>query len=427
MKKIFEYCLEISSSLTEFETEIKYAFGYVNRYYGLKFNNKAARIFKYGGHDADMPATFFEEFVRQSDDGINLRPEKIERLENLWPKLPPKKLKSRYQTDSIGLIFFMLSRIEEKNSQFLDKHDRFLSSAAFAVKKNWSNIPIVDEFAYYTAGLITGAFRVETSSYSVKLTHDVDRLKMYHRPLEPIRYAIGDFVKRDAGFAALKRLKAYGSSEPWSSVLAIIGLSKNIGFRSNFFFMGPSNLQMDSPYCVSMKRLLKRVSDTILDSGHDIGFHPGYASYDDVIEFNAQKKGLEEALGVSVRQGRQHVIRYNCAKTPLVWEKNNMTHDYSLFFPDIIGFRNGACHSYQTYDLVGRRILQLQQTSTAIAEFSLLDDRYNNYGVEKALEMCLPVIQQVKKFNGELVILFHTHQMDRPQWTFYKRLLTHVT
>ena len=69
------------------------------------------------------------------------------------------------------------------------------------------------------------------------------------------------------------------------------------------------------------------------------------------------------------------------------------------------------------------RVLKLQQTATAIAEFALLDDRYNNYGVDLALEICSQVVDQAKEFNGELVVLFHTHQLDRPQWRFYKKLL----
>ena len=63
MNRVFEYNLVISRHLMEFEHEIKYAFGYINLYYNLKLNSAADRSFYYGGPQADMQATFFEEYV----------------------------------------------------------------------------------------------------------------------------------------------------------------------------------------------------------------------------------------------------------------------------------------------------------------------------------------------------------------------------
>ena len=100
-----------------------------------------------------------------------------------------------------------------------------------------------------------------------------------------------------------------------------------------------------------------------------------------------------------------------------------MKQDFTLFFPDRIGFRNGSCRPYFSYDLKNRRVLSVEQTATSIAEFSLLDARYNSYSVSKALSLCEPIIQNVQKHNGDLVILFHTHQLKTKQFEFYRKLL----
>ncbi len=423
LQKTFEYHLKISTHLLRFESEIKYAFNYVNQLYDLKFNDKAERVFRYGGANCDVPGSFFEEFVSLTSAGIFLRPKSSSGLETLWPKLPSNGQTAKFQFDSIGFIFFMLSRVEERSHASLDNHERFLSASSFVVKKNWLHIPVADVFARFVAFLITGSRRTEASQYTVKLTHDVDRLKAYHYPLEPIRYALGDLLKRNRGLAALKRFEAYKTNEPWASVNALTALSEKYHLKSHFYFMGPTSLRMDSPYCKTMKSLLSDVVATIIDNGHLVGFHPGYATFNNSHEFAIQKSGLESVAGINVSEGRQHVIRYDCATTPRIWESNKMRKDYSLFYPDRIGFRNGSCHSFPTYDLVSRSVLKLQQTATAIAEFALLDDRYNNYGVDLALEICSQVIEQAKEFNGELVVLFHTHQLDRPQWNFYNKLL----
>lgn len=423
MQKTFEYQLKISSHLLKFESEIKYAFDYVNHFYDLKFNDNAERVFNYGGTDCHMPASFFEDFVSLTSEGIFLKTKSGLSLETLWPKLPKKGQTAGFQVDAIGFIFFMLSRVEERSSISLDNHERFLSASSFVVKKNWLHIPVADIFARFVAYLITGSWRKETTKYTIKLTHDVDRLKGYHYPLEPIRYALGDLLKRNRGLSALKRFEAYKTNEPWASVNALTALSEKYFLKSHFYFMGPSSLKMDSPYCKTMKSLLNDVVTQIIDNGHLVGFHPGYATFNNSREFAIQKYGLESVAGINVLEGRQHVIRYDCATTPRIWDSNKMRNDYSLFYPDRIGFRNGSCHSFPSYDLVSRNVLKLHQTATAIAEFALLDDRYNNYGVDLALEMCSWVVDQAKEFNGELVVLFHTHQLDRPQWRFYKKLL----
>ena len=200
------------------------------------------------------------------------------------------------------------------------------------------------------------------------------------------------------------------------------GLSEKYGVKSNFFFMGPSSESMDSPYAVSM-RPLKQVIGHVLEKGHNVGFHPGYCTFRNEQEFRKQKYSLEQLVGFDVSQGRQHVIRYDCSETPKIWSDNGMKQDFTLFFPDKIGFRNGSCRSYSSYDLKNRMVLPLQQTATSIAEFSLLDERYNSYSVKEALALCKAHYQNVRKHNGDLVILFHTHQLKTKQFEFYDKLL----
>ena len=187
--------------------------------------------------------------------------------------------------------------------------------------------------------------------------------------------------------------------------------------------MGPSKQKMDSPYAINMRRLLLNTVKSVKERGHDIGFHPGYATLRNYVEFKKQKVLLESILGQNLLTGRQHVIRYEAATTPWIWNSAGMTEDYSLFYPDRIGFRNGACHHYYAFDLINRKRLKLKQTSTSIADFSLLDHRYSDLSYDEAMNHCLDIIKQVKKFKGKLVILFHTGHTNRAIWKFYKSLM----
>ena len=70
----------------------------------------------------------------------------------------------------------------------------------------------------------------------------------------------------------------------------------------------------------------------MLARGHKVGFHPGYRTLRNENEFRKQKNSLEKLIGFAVLQGRQHVIRYDCSKTPKIWSDNGMKKDFTLFF-----------------------------------------------------------------------------------------------
>lgn len=426
MPPLFRYRLEIAPSLQSFQSEIFYAFNYINRYYGMSIDDGAPTTIRYGGPSATLSATFFEEYIFQNSDGVSLIKSQRKLLSKLWPSGTDFDTVGIKSFDFIGLIFFMLSRIEERNASQADKHDRFLSYASLSYKNRWLKMPVVDECAQRVAHLIFGKRVSPVSNHRVLLTHDVDKLRAYHYLLEPIRYMIGDLTKRGKGFSSARRLLAYTAGEPWSSVKNIMDLSEKYGMESNFFFMGPSSEKMDSPYAITMRPLLKKIIRHILARGHKVGFHPGYRTHLNDSEFRKQKNSLEELIGFDVLQGRQHVIRYDCSETPKIWSDSGMKKDFTLFFPDKIGFRNGSCRSYSSYDLKNRTVLSLEQTATSIADFSLLDARYNSYSVKEALALCEPIIQNVRKHNGDLVILFHTHQLKTKQSEFYDKLLARI-
>ena len=206
MSSLFEYRLEIAPSLGQFRNEILFAFNYINRHYGLSINNNALKTIYYGGPFASMPATFFEDYICQNSDGVFLVESQINRLAELWPIGTNFNNVEMKGFDFIGLIFFMLSRIEERNITHTDKHDRFLSSRSLSVKNRWLATPVVDECAQRVAQFITGKSVSPVSKFRVILTHDVDKLRAYHYPTEPLRYMLGDLLKRSKGLVSFKRL-----------------------------------------------------------------------------------------------------------------------------------------------------------------------------------------------------------------------------
>ncbi len=434
------YRLSLAPALERFRPEIEHACSFLDRCHSLVRANEASRILHYGP-DAPagaitVPAVLFPGGVRLDDDGVHLDRVAFAALEDgkgHAPLLPPSDPPSRRQPgslayDALGLIFFMVSRLEERDAPALDRYGRFPYAASLAARKFGAAPPLADEAASDLAAVLLDQDQPpSTSRYELLLTHDVDMLKGYHRPWEPMRNAVGDVVKRFDPMRATRRLAdSYLSDEPWGSARDIMGKSERHGALSRFYFMGPSENSMDSPYVLRLPRLLRQLTDEIASRGHIVGYHPCFATAKDMGEWRRQRDGLEAVLGRPVREGRQHVLRYSADVTPDIWSDAGMTLDLTLGWPEVTGFRSGTCRRYASYSLRRRKTLPLEQISTSIMDFGLFGGKYRNLSVDAALADCRGAVDACRKFGGSLVVLFHTGQRRPPVTTFYERLLASV-
>ncbi len=434
------YRLSLAPELERFRPEIEHACAFLDRCHPLVRASEANRILHYGP-DAPagavaVPAGLFPGGVRVDGEGIHLDRTAFAALEDgkgRAPFLPPDDARRRRQGgalayDALGLIFFLLSRLEERGAPALDRYGRFPYAASLAARRYGAAPPLADQAAHdLAAALLEQDDPPAASRYELLLTHDVDMLKGYHRPWEPLRNAAGDVVKRFDPMRAIRRLgDSYLSGEPWGTARDIMGASEKYGVPSRFYFMGPSENSMDSPYVLRLPRLLRQLSDEMASRGHIVGYHPCFATANDAGEWRRQREGLETVLGRPVREGRQHVLRYSADVTPDIWSDAGMTLDLTLGWPEVTGFRSGTCRRHASYSLRRRQTLPLEQISTSIMDFGLFGGKYRSLTVDAALADCRGVIDACRKFGGSLVVLFHTGQRRPPVTSFYERLLAIV-
>lgn len=436
MVEAVPYRLSLDPALEAFRPEIEYTCDFLDSCHFVCREPDAPTVLHCGA-DAPtgaitVPAALFPAGVRLTDDGIHPEHGELRQIEEndgvarlLPPGDEPAIRGNGLGYDAIGLIFFMLSRIEERDSEERDSHGRFPYAASLAARTGRLARPLADQAARDLAAALTGQIRPAIrTQYSVVPTHDVDRLRGYHRILEPIRNAAGDIVKRRRPGAAWRRLRdAYFAGEPWRSVRDLMGMSERRGLTSRFYFMGPSASSLDSPYAQTMQSLLRRVVDEIVERGHTVGFHPGFATATDLDEWSRQRRGLENVLGRPVDEGRQHGLQFDIEQTHAIWAGAGMRRDLTLGYPEQVGFRNGTCRPHTAYGLRERRPLNVETISTAIMEFGLFGEKYRNLSVDEALAECAPAIASCREFGGTLALLYHTGQTRPPLRTFYERLL----
>jgi len=424
-----QYRLSLAPALEPFRSEVEYACEFLDLAYGLKRAPEAARILHYGPNApagaVAVPAALFPDCVRVGADGLHPRGDALAAAAGLNGRLRPSANGAVLAYDAIGLIFLLLSRLEERDHPARDRYGRFPLSAALFPAEEGRLYPHADRAARDLAASVTGNPNPPPRTrYAVKLTHDVDMLKGYHRAWEPLRWAAGDALKRARPGAGLARLgAAYFGGEPWRSSRRLMRLSELRGIKSHFYFMGPSLDPMDSPYVVTMKPTLARLAREIRTRGHAIGFHPGFQTATDAGEWRRQRDGLEAVIGGEVREGRQHVLRYDAAATPRIWSEAGMVLDSTPAYPEAVGFRTGTCRPHRAYDLVARKALPLMQLSTAAMEFGLFGGKYADLPLERAIADTAWAADTCRDFGGTLVLLFHTGQQEKRLWQWLNAAL----
>ncbi|MDA0703421.1 MAG: hypothetical protein O3A96_09340 [Proteobacteria bacterium] len=429
------YRLSIAPELQLFEPEIAYACDFLDRAHAVQRVKQADRILHYGDRPPAgalaVPAAIFPSGVTLDTEGIYPVHDALAGIEagqgpnRLLPPAGVAVAGARLAYDALGLIFHQISRIEERDSAYTDRYGRFSIEGALATRQDSHLAPLADRAARDLASLIRGEEKpANHTQYGVLLTHDVDRLRGYHRPHLPLRYAAGDLVRRRDPQAAWKRIVVgYLSRLPWSSFNEIMDLSEHFGQQSRFYFMGPTWLSNDSPYVHTMPRLLRKLGDAVRRRGHIVGFHPGYATATDPAEWTRQREGLEAALGCPVLEGRQHTLRYDSTVTPDIWEDAGMTMDCTLSYPETSSFRAGTCRPFHGYSLRRRQPRQLVQHSTAVMDFGFFGGKYRDLTIEEALTEAARAQAVCRDYGGTLALLYHAGQPLAPQRPFYKALL----
>lgn len=432
------YRLSLHPSVEGFRPELEFACSFLDRCHPVRRTEDEGQVLHYGPEPPPgalaVPAVLFPVAVRIEGDGIHPRREGLARAENggAGALLPPaakemgaERAAPSLAYDALGLIFLLLSRLEERGHPDKDRYGRFPIEASLQWRHAQPEAPLADSAARDLAAALLGTTSPPTKTgYQVWLTHDVDSLRGYHNPMAPLRNALGDLVKRGDPRGAVSRLRrAYLGGDPWRSCRQVMELSERHGFTSRFYFMGPTRDEMDSPYVLREPAVVRRLADEIVSRGHKVGFHPGFRTHGNPEEWRRQKEGLEAVLGRQLSEGRHHGLLFDAETTWDLWDEGGMEMDASLGYPQPSGFRSGTCRAHPTYSLRRRRALDLMAYPSAIMDFGFFGGRYRDLTVDQALAECRHIIEICRGHGGDLVVLYHPTQVSAMTREWYQQLI----
>ncbi len=313
----------------------------------------------------------------------------------------------RLSTDIISSTFFMLSRWEELDSSKSDNHKRFQAKDSLAFRSKFLERPIVNEYIelLWAIFIQMGCTQKRTKrNFEIVPTHDIDKPYLFSGLLRNLRYVAGTF-KRQRFSEFYRYINKYkNNDDPYDTYDMIMDLSERTNTRSHFFILQKGKSRADENHEINTPKIKKLIAH-IQNRGHNIGFHPSYYAYNDNGLFQKEKKALEKVVGQEVTTGRNHFLRWDVSQSPKIWEDNSMEWDSTLGYADHAGFRCGVCYPFPLYDLDNDKQLDVYERPLIAMEWSLI--HYQGLDIVDAEHYIQKLKNEVKKYNGEFVFLYH--------------------
>ncbi|MCD8410900.1 polysaccharide deacetylase family protein [Tenacibaculum finnmarkense] len=335
--------------------------------------------------------------------------------------------------DIFASSFFMLTRWEELVNKKRDNHNRFSALESIAYKNDFLKRPIVNEYLEFLWDLLKSQGLLEKRKerkFEFINTHDVDIPLKYPNFKSGFRELLGDLLKRRNlklffHNAKTKINVSLGlTNDPFDTFDFLMDISEKHKVKSYFFFMGKGQTKYDNFY-QSNSRFIKKLIEKIKKRNHFIGIHPTYNSFNLDNQFRNEKEELVRNLNCNLIFGRQHYLRFEVPKTWQIWDDNNMVWDSTLGYADKEGFRGGVCFEYSVFNVETRNTLRLKEKPLIVMEgsFSTYQSDTSTIQVEKKI---IDVLNQVKKYNGTFVFLWHNSSFNTEYSMKYEYLYSKI-
>ena len=312
--------------------------------------------------------------------------------------------KIKINFDIILSGFYFLSSWQEWYSDDVDKYGRFPAQNHLLYKLDILQIPVVN---YYFDILFEAIKTLDNASIELRnekmktiISHDIDECKtgwIFNsywylkdgKPFNSLKIILNKIFKKDV----------------WFNFDKIMEVEKELNVNASFFFITRKeeykNIKNADYEFNSVE--IKDVIEKLETNGHEVGLHGSFGTgldykmlQDDIERFNAKVIG-----------GRFHYLAIEIPKTYDILEQAKLSYDSSLGFADSIGFRSGFCFPYYPYNIKKDCSYSFLEFPLSVMDITLENKQYMNCSVENAVETLKPIINEINKFKGVLVLLWH--------------------
>lgn len=309
--------------------------------------------------------------------------------------------------DIFASSFYMLSRYEEYLPYSADAHGRFAAEEALAFKTNFLEKPVVHFWAKLLRDDIRDShpdFLFPTRIYTQINTIDIDIAYAYKgKPFARrfggllrsiMQFGIGDIYNRI--------VYVLRGKDPYDTYALLRRIQKKSNAENIYFFQVGNQGVHDKNLSLNdiMTKLILKVSKYA-----SIGIHPSYNSNNHIDILRDERYDLSKILDKPITKSRQHYLKMSLPKTYENLISVGITSDYTMGFPDKIGFRAGIALAYPFFNLQTN-----QQRPLTIVPFQIMDGTLKDYmklSPNEAVTKILEIKKSIQEVQGQMVSIFH--------------------
>tara|TARA_B100001093_G_scaffold516218_1_gene594492 strand:+ start:455 stop:1738 length:1284 start_codon:yes stop_codon:yes gene_type:complete len=329
-------------------------------------------------------------------------------------------------SDPVASIFYILTRYEEYDSSFKDKHGRHIGKKSVLYRFGWHEKAMCDRWSENILRFLSAhtSFTFEKKKYRPQIipTFDIDKAYAYkHKGI--IRNVLGyfkDLYAKDTIRTKERSMVLSGSKkDPFDNYDKIFEIQSR-GFDVKLFWMLGNYGKYDKN--ISHKNRRHRRLIRKMDTIASIGIHPSYRSNSNEFNIHNEIERLQSIIKKHVRSSRQHYLMLFLPKTYQQLIEQEIEDDYSMGYADIIGFRAGTARSFHWFDLTTNK-----KTSLVIHPFCYMDGSLNEYlelSTNEAEERIAQLYLEIQNYGGQFIFLWHNDTIsDYEHWAGWSKVL----
>jgi hypothetical protein len=410
--------LVFSHSITP---RLQYVIDFISQYYGLPIrltsdeekyaNTPSACRINYSYHRILKDEIWIHSHVLLFESAV--RQVKVECFEHNGYKVF-FRTEGDIGFDLFAAIFYLLTRYEEYLPHHRDIYGRYAHQNALAFREEFLHQPLIDiwlEDFRKVLGVKNPEFRTTQARFTFEPTYDIDIAWCF----------LNKGFKRNAGAILQLFLKAkWGrmmerirvlrgkKPDPFDAYEWMEALHQQYQLHPVYFFLvahvkGKYDKNIDVEN-VAFQALIEETA-----ARYKTGLHPSWSSGDLQPQLGKEKKYLEQLIQKEVDTSRQHYIRFDLPTTYRRLLNVGITHDYSMGYGTINGFRASVARPFYWYDLKSE-----QMTRLLVHPFCFMDSNAyyeEQLGVEEAFRELMAYYQYIHSVNGVMTTIWHNSML----------------
>lgn len=324
-----------------------------------------------------------------------------------------KTYNSSLPFDVFAASFYLVVRYEEYLPFLPDSFNRYEAESSLAYQSDFLHLPLVNLWIREFETTLLKHFpllKITRPNYSYTSTIDIDNAYKFKQ--KGLMRTIGGYLKSiikfdKEDFTQRTSVLLGHVKDPFDSYDYQLEIQKKYNLKTIYFYLlgdygindknHPSNNH-------NFQKLIKHLSDYSIP-----GIHPSYGSNGKIDKVKIEINRLAQITHREILHSRQHFSMLKFPETYTHLLELGIKHDYSMGYGNFNGFRASYCLPFYWYDLDDELETGLKIHPFCISDTTLRFKDGANF--KNAAEVSTPIINEVKKYEGELVTIFHNDTM----------------